>query len=361
VSQRIHVVVGAQYGSEGKGHVAARIVSDEIASRGTRVISVRVAGPNAGHTVYDAAGNRFGLRSVPVGAVVSDDVVCYIAPGSEVNISVLLDEVENLRVHGHAVERLIVSGEVTLITDDHRTRESDEGLTDRIGSTGVGVGAARADRVMRTAKRLIDSPYWMNALQLSRIAVEEPHAVYAFGDASDQAVIVEGTQGYGLGLHAGFYPMATSSDARAIDFLAMADISPWGVGMELSVWVVARVNPIRVGGNSGWMKDETTWEGIGVEPELTTVTKKVRRVGAWDGDLVAKAVRANGGANAGLVISMADHLFPELHGVTDDDDIRLLLGDARADEFFAWLSAIEVDTGARVVMVMTSPMASFLR
>lgn len=363
MEQRLHVVVGAQYGSEGKGHVAARLVSNELAITGTEVINIRVAGPNAGHTVCDSQGQRFGLRSVPVGAVVSDDVVCYIAPGSEVDIDVLLAEVNDLRQRGHAVDRLAVSGEATLITSEHRDREREEGLTSRIGSTGVGVGAARADRIMRTAMRVIDSPDVVKRLTDAGISIADPQSVYGFDDLSvDKAFIVEGTQGYGLGTHAGFYPMSTSSNARAIDFLSMADISPWRHGMSVKVWLVARVNPIRVAGNSGWIKDETSWDEIGLEPELTTVTKRVRRVGGWDAELVSKAVQSNGGSAVSLVISMLDHAFPEMYGVDDSTtDFGTLLGAEREQEFHAWIAGIEEESNTRIGMVTTSPTTSFMR
>lgn len=78
-------------------------------------------------------------------------------------------------------------------------------------------------------------------------------------------------------------------------------------------WVVARVYPIRVAGNSGPMKGETTWEALGLEPEKTTVTQKIRRVGAWDADLVRRAVQANGGEKSvRVVITMLDQVIPEL-------------------------------------------------
>src|SRR5699024_7206253 len=62
-------------------------------------------------------------------------------------------------------------------------------------------------------------------------------------------VVVEGTQGYWLGLHAGHYPQSTSNNARPIDFLAMAGLNPWE--WDFYPIGVTRTNPIRVAGNSG--------------------------------------------------------------------------------------------------------------
>jgi adenylosuccinate synthase len=139
-------------------------------------------------------------------------------------------------------------------------------------------------------------------------------------------VIIEGTQGYGLGLHTGFYPQTTSSDCRAIDFLAMAGISPWQAGINIEVILVARVYPIRVAGNSGPLMAETTWAELGLPEERTTVTNNVRRVGAWDDELVFEAIEANGGGgfhpDVKLALTMLDHRFP------DNRDMPMLSEDA---------------------------------
>ena len=133
-------------------------------------------------------------------------------------------------------------------------------------------------------------------------------------------IVIEGTQGFRLGLHAGYYPQCTSSDCRAIDFLAMAGIAPWDAGItDFDVWVVVRAFPIRVAGNSGPMLDETTWQALGLPDEYTTVTQKVRRVGGWDDDLLLDAVEANGGPDVVKVAyAMADQRWPELAGLHGD-------------------------------------------
>ena len=74
---RVTVVVGGQYGSEGKGHVTAQLT-------GGRDVVVRVAGPNAGHSAYDPRGVLWKLRQIPVGAVWSNGPV-VIAAGSEID------------------------------------------------------------------------------------------------------------------------------------------------------------------------------------------------------------------------------------------------------------------------------------
>src|SRR5699024_7444945 len=189
-------------------------------------------------------------------------------------------------------------------------REAEAGMQARMGSTGKGIGAARADRIMRTATRVGDDA------GLSEIITEVGGVVFTGPqpfDMDDESVVIEGTQGYGLGLHAGHYPFCTSSDCRAIDFAAMAGLNPWDAE-QFTPWVVARVYPIRVAGNSGPLKGESSWDDLGLPQELTTVTKKVRRVGEWDADLVAAAMAANG-KNSQLAITMLDQKFEEVKGL----------------------------------------------
>lgn len=360
MTQIIQVIVGTQFGSEAKGHVTAQLVKKAVENQDNselntvkEVINIRVAGPNAGHTVYDTDGNKFAFRQVPVGSVVDDSVTCYIAPGSEIDLEVLLAEIDLLQDKGHN-PTIFVSGEATLITDEDKNAEREAMLSAKIGSTGKGIGAARAARIMRTAKRVVDSEEAVLELLKRKVELREPHELYADDDFAlpnkEQYLLVEGTQGYGLGLHAGFYPQVTSSDCRAIDFLSMAGISPWRENADITVWVVARPYPIRVAGNSGPLNEETTWEELGLEPEYTTVTNKERRVGLWDGELVAKAVQANGGkANTKLAFTMADQVLPLLKNQTkiEDTETEMMLN--------SWILKIETEANTTVGLVTTSP------
>lgn len=301
----LDIVVGGQFGSEAKGHVTKRVIERILTDRNRnyKVVNVRVAGPNAGHCVLDANGVKFAMRSLPVGFVFPE-VKLFIAAGSEIDLPVLIQEVVEAREHGHQIAgRLFVHPEATLLTQEHKIKET--GMHERIGSTGKGIGAARADRIMRKAQRVMDDSNAVAMLHDYGIVVGDLLAM-----TGPQHVVIEGTQGYGLGLHAGHYPQCTSSNTRAIDFAAMAGVNPWDYDSFI-IWVVARVYPIRVAGNSGPLKGETTWDDLGLPEELTTVTKKVRRVGAWDGDLVREAINANGRYKVSLALTMLDQKFPQ--------------------------------------------------
>lgn len=352
---KLEVVVGGQFGSEGKGHVTAQRVQHHL-DQGRRVLNVRVAGPNAGHCVINpTTGQKHAFRSLPVGAAFGRDVFCIIAAGSEVDMAVLRKEMEEVKLALGDYPTLIVDPEATLLTQHHIDLEQASDLNARLGSTAKGIGAARADRIWRTADRIKNSYAVIKEIKSwGGLVIPTLHLLRAQGDA---AIIIEGTQGYGLGLHAGRYPQSTSSDCRAIDFLAMAGISPWDPVMAgLLVWIATRVYPIRVAGNSGPLQGETTWDELGLPEEHTTVTQKVRRVGEWDGGLVSTAVAANGGGQnvpyVQLALTMVDQKFPQIEGFAQDNDLP--------HDVIQWVKEIEAETGAPVGMITTSPNTAIL-
>lgn len=310
----IHVVVGGQLGSESKGRVSAHYVRQMAKLTPSTLVCIRVGGPNAGHVVIDDEGRRWAMRQVPVGFVVPWCQL-LIAPGSEVDLEVLDREISELEEAGFQIRnRLMVDYSATLLEPRHREQEQSSDLVARVGSTAKGIGAARADRLMRTASTVAD------AMRARKISSAESFYEEFYRHPQRFNIVIEGTQGYGLGLHTENYPQTTSGDCRAVDFLAQAAISPWLVPpTALRVHVVSRPNPIRVAGNSGALPGETTWQELGLPEERTTVTQNVRRVGAWDPAAVKQALLANGwfpwSTVVDLSLSMLDHLVPEAKGM----------------------------------------------
>jgi adenylosuccinate synthase len=234
----------------------------------------------------------------------------YLAAGSEIDPGVLLAEIRDLDLAGYGVShRLEIHPQATLVEQRHKDHESYVALLETCGSTVKGVGSARADRAMRFASLVTDHP----ALADYSAHGATPQRYLATG----YDVLIEGTQGYGLGLHAGNYPQCTSGDCTAMDFLAQAGVAPWRGKVGFEVWVVFRAYPIRVAGNSGPLADETTWADLGLPVEHTTVTRKVRRVGGWDMSLAADAMLANGhpSPNVHVALTMVDHVVPGVAGV----------------------------------------------
>lgn len=338
--QRVTVVVGGQAGSEGKGAICGRLHQDRKYD-----MAVRVGGPNAGHSVvHPETGVKFALRQIPVAAVVDPKCMLAIAPGSEVDPWVLADEIHHLEANGIRVQwRLWVDPSATFLVPEYANQEANL----QHGTTGKGIGAARAHRAMRQAQLI-------GEYQPTR-----DHYEWQLGDVGDMlreaiaeggSVMVEGTQGYELGTHAGAYPYCTSGDCKATDMIAAAGLPP----VQADVWNVLRTYPIRIAGNSGPLPNETTWEAIGVDPEFTTVTKKMRRVAEWNWDWAMRSIRANQDPlhpeRCRIALTFADYWWPEEKEKTG----TAWFGDL-APAVQSKLTEISGILGAEVGMIGTGP------
>lgn len=293
----VTVIVGGQFGSEGKGKVAYI-----LARRSRAVIAVRVGGSNAGHTAYDANGRKQTFRHLPTAALLPD-VLCVLGPGSVIDPDVLRAELEHI---GLPPRRLRIDPMAFVVTERHRNREAAAGLQQRIGSTASGTGAALVERIKR-----LSCDNLAHRHPFLRAFVTEPvRDILRPALDCGERVIVEGTQGFGLSnLQSPDYPKVTSRDTTAATFVAEAALSPLDVDQ---VVLVIRTYPIRVAGDSGPLPKEVTWEDIGRltgQPclvERTTVTGRIRRVAHFDAAVVRAAITAN--APTSIVLNHVDYV-----------------------------------------------------
>jgi adenylosuccinate synthase len=341
---RLLVVVGGQFGSEGKGHLAAQLG----ARMAPNSCVIRTGGPNAGHTVW-RDGVEHKLRHLPTPIAMREDITPALAAKSVIDPRVLAHELE--RFPGREV---LIDPSATVLEPYHIGIEDLDDKMQNIGSTRKGIGAARADRVRRQARTW--RQYVRDEGEPTEQTVMTGVASYAnFVVAGGGDVMIEAAQGYGLGLHTDFYPYCTSDDCTAIDALAAAQISPWAMRVIPEVWMAVRPFPIRVAGTSGPLRGETTWEELGLPQERTTVTNKVRRVGRWDGALARRAALANGvdGGNLRLGLLMVDQVVPEIAGETDATQVaKIAAGENGLADLIARVSN---DTGAPVGAIGTGP------
>jgi adenylosuccinate synthase len=290
------VVVGGQYGSEGKGKLVSHLACADARPVGV----VRCGGANAGHTA-EGHGRRAMLRQLPSG-VVNEDAHLLLAAGMQLSLPVLLDE---LRAFAPEAARLTIDPNATMIEVADEMTEREAGLRERVGSTLSGTGAAMARKLMRdpSVRRAADIPALAPYLgcvssAARRLLNEGAH------------VIVEGTQGAGLSLHHGAYPFVTARDTTAAGVLSEAGLPPTLVD---DVIVVFRTYPIRVAGNSGPLNGDLAWETVQQRSdyptalaEYTTVTGRLRRVAEWDWELAERAIELN--APTALAIHGLDYL-----------------------------------------------------
>ena len=299
----VSVVVGGQFGSEGKGKIALEIVRRET----RRATVVRVGGPNSGHTGYARDGRRYALRQLPAGCIDRNVDVVFPA-GSYIDPQVLFSEITELE---YPTDRIFVSPYARIITEEHKGWEREAGLVSGIGSTGSGVGAAVMASVARGAGNFeLPSPDAAHFEPLERFICDTTSLMRKQLD-NDQRIVIEGSQGFGLSLlDGGYWPKATSRTTTAAGALAEAGLSPIDVD---DVTMVIRSYPIRVAGDSGALVGETTWENIAAKAdrsddlrEYTTVTNNLRRVGLFDSELVCRALIHNNPSR--LVLNHLDYV-----------------------------------------------------
>jgi adenylosuccinate synthase len=280
----VTVVVGGQFGGEGKGKVAHFFARETKAH-----IAVRVGGSNSGHTVIDSSGSPIIFRHLPTAALLPD-VTCVLGAGSYINPDILLAEIFRIGLPPH---RLLIDPNAMIVTERELNEEKNSSLRKAIGSTLSGTGAAVSKRISREPSTLFAKDekrleqYVRPVIPVLREHLE-----------AEQRIIIEGTQGFGLSLlHSKYYPYVTSRDTTASAFISEAGLSPLDVD---DVVLVLRVFPIRVGGNSGPLPNEIDWNAVTNESgqqtpilEHTSVTRTLRRVARFDPDIVRQAIMVN--------------------------------------------------------------------
>lgn len=307
----VDVLIGGQYGSEGKGNIVAYLAREYD-------VMIRVGGPNAGHTVASTSGT-FTYHHLPSG---SRDVTArlLLGPGMTIFLPGLLDEIDAC---GIGPDRLFIDPQATIIEQIDRDTEQVH-LVSTIASTGSGSGAAAARRILSRGKTTIRLakdieellPYVGSPGNYHGSTSDRLEEAYSNG----HSILLEGTQGSGLSIFHGDYPHVTSRDTNVAGCLAEAGISPSRIRKIL---MVIRPMPIRVGdpdGNeghtSGRLKHPTTFDEIArfadLEAEVlntaekTSTTHRNRKVGWFEWDQFRKACALN--APTDIVLTFADYL-----------------------------------------------------
>lgn len=319
-------VVGGQYGSEGKGAVVAHISHEYD-------VHIRIGSPNAGHTFY-WNGDKHVMQSIPCGWI-NPNAKIVIGRGALINMKQLMLELEHIeKYYPNFKGRFYIDADAGIL--DERFHQQEGGVNGemhkRIGSTGEGVGLARIARIERNADNFRFFKDVAKEYGLENCVIENTPKVIAEWQDKGLNILIEGTQGSGLSLLHGHYPYVTSIDTNAAQMLAEVGLAPSRI---TDVLLVVRTYPIRVAGNSGYMKDEITWQelsdlmGKKLE-EKTTVTKKVRRIAKWDEDLFLNSCLLNNPTQIALMF--ADYLDNSLYGETDIDK---LFDNEKFNEFVA--------------------------
>jgi adenylosuccinate synthase len=343
-----YIIVGAQWGDEGKGRVA-----DWYAAQAD-IVARYSGGNNAGHTVR-VGDDTFKLHLIPSG-VLHEDTVCVMGNGMAINPLVLVEELQALDRRGVDIDpdRLRLSRTAHIITPAHvaldGAREEQRG-SEQIGTTKRGIGPLYTDKAARSGLRtglmshpsqfaealgahLVEKNRILEALyDAEPVAVEKAVNTYTEAAAflapyladtalelnealeAGQLVLCEGAQGTLLDIDHGGYPFVTSSNATAGGALTGLGIGPKWVEKVIGV---AKAYTTRVGAGpfptelDGPLGDQLRGTGENPWDEFGTTTGRPRRCGWLDAVILRYARRINGLTD--LVITKLDILsgFDEL-------------------------------------------------
>lgn len=315
------VVVGAQWGDEGKGKIV-----DVLAERADVVVRYQ-GGANAGHTVVKG-DDEFILHQIPSG-ILHPGTRCFIGNGVVLDPETLLAEVDALERRGVAVAgRLYVSLRAQLVLPFHKLLDRATERQQKIGTTGQGIGPAYEDKIARRGLRVADLRHLAQARELIAARVDHANRVLAMlgGElasvdshvelverlaprllpmAADtgrltydalgrgQNVLLEGAQGALLDVDHGTYPFVTSSNTTAGGAAVGAGIGPTAIDAVVGV---VKAYTTRVG-NGPLPTEAAVPEGERLRElgdEYGATTGRPRRCGWFDAVVVRYAVRVNG-------------------------------------------------------------------
>lgn len=286
---KLDVLVDLQFGSTGKG-----LLSGHLSEKTEYGAAISNNMPNAGHTAYSSnSGKKFVHKVLPSGIFSRGMQIIGIGPGSVFFPDRLVQEWEGVCEERNDLLLVIHEAAAIAIPED---AEKERQSLSRIASTMQGSAEALIRKIRREPGAI--AKHWSSSLEyrlnLHGKAIVVNQFVWLDMMGSLDRVLVEGSQGYSLGLSAGFYPNCTSRDCTVGRVLADCNLP---VKWLNDVYGCARVHPIRVGntldGYSGdWYPDqrETTFEDLMVEPEKTTVTGRVRRVASFSYTQIREAM-----------------------------------------------------------------------
>ena len=318
------VVVGAQWGDEGKGKT-----TDILGTRVDYVVKPN-GGNNAGHTVV-VGGEKYELKLLPAG-ILSPNVTPLIGNGVVVNLEALFEEIEMLESRGADTSALRISANAHVVAPYHQTMDK---VTERflgkraIGTTGRGIGPAYADKVSRIGIRIQDlfdesilrqkvegALRQKNELLLkvyNRRAVEVEETVEYFlqyaerlrpmvcdtslllNEALDagEVVVMEGGQATMLDVDHGTYPFVTSSNPSAGGAVIGAGIGPTRITRVIGI-VKAYTTRVGAGPFPTELFDEMGVRLQKTGGEYGVNTGRPRRCGWYDAVIARYAARVNG-------------------------------------------------------------------
>ena len=317
------VLVGSQWGDEGKGKIV------DLISEGFKIVVRYQGGANAGHTV-EIGDQKYILHLIPAG-ILRENVICVIGNGVVIDPTALLDEIKLLKNNNINVEgRLFISQNAHLIMPYHKLLDSiSESGVNKIGTTGRGIGPCYIDKYARKGIRIVDL---LNRVELEKkirsnlkekneilekihshagLNVEEIVKEYLEFDSaidryikdvpsflneaidSGKSVLLEGAQGTFLDIDHGTYPFVTSSSPTSGGACTGSGIPPTKIDAVIGI-VKAYTTRVGNGPFPTELLDDDGEKLRKVGVEFGATTGRPRRCGWYDAFLVSYSKMING-------------------------------------------------------------------
>lgn len=357
---KIVAVQGLQWGSEAKGSIASM-----IAHRWKPDTVATAWHPNAGHTAWIGDGNKQPARKyvhsmLPIAALAPSVKTILMGPGSVIDADKLTAEMTNalLLIKG---KRLIIHPAAAILCD--YDVQGEKSLV-AIGSTMKGSMHATVRKMGRGAFYPDVPPVCREAWGwlmdtfgelINSVDIQVSEDLYDTCVDSARKILLEGAQGYGLGIHnSRFYPYCTSRDVSTAQLLAdcripFQPVTTIGVCRTYPIRVANRFNHGTQVGTSGSAypgQHELDWgEALHREPELTTVTKLPRRIFDFSMQQVHDAVRIM--QPTFIALTFCDYLGDNIEDMNHITHLPLAARDL--------LMRIQTETGVQVRWATTSP------
>jgi adenylosuccinate synthase len=344
------VIVGAQWGDEGKGKIV-----DLLTQYADLVVRFQ-GGNNAGHTIV-LRGEKFVVHLIPSG-ILYEDKKCIIGNGVVLDPAVLVEEIDEIKKRGYFKDdpQLMISEETHIILPYHRKIDVAREKTFKIGTTGRGIGPAYEDKVARCGIRMVDlldenvfrekleANLAQKNIYLTQVLKEKG---FEFSEIFNEYlqyknrlekyvkntslilheeiqkgkhILFEGAQGAMLDLDHGTYPYVTASNTLAGNACAGSGIGPTMIN---SVIGIAKAYTTRVGEGPfpTELRDETGDKIREKGGEYGATTGRPRRCGWFDAVVVNHSIRING---------IREMVITKLDVLNDFDTINVCVG-YRAD------------------------------
>lgn len=313
INQVVDVVLGLQYGDEGK----AKIVNDLVNKNNYNVVARFNGGANAGHTIYHN-DQKIVFNQIPSG-VTNKNTELIIGNGCVLNPISLVNEIKKLDDIGlNVANRLLISDKVTIVTPQN---VEDDGKDTTLGTTKRGIGPAYESKFSRKGLKMfqilnenpIENEEFVKALDFLKLncSILNTSAYLQQIIKSNELILAEGAQAYWLDIDHGTYPFVTSSNTTIGGVITGLGIPAQSLR---NIWGVFKSYETRVGNGPFHteLNDRLGEEIRLIGDEFGATTGRSRRTGWLNLDTLKVAINTNGITNLALTKSDILNTFEKI-------------------------------------------------